>query len=83
MGDLYDFEKGQIISVRLVGAPVIKTATLLGISTATISKVMSAYTNHWKTTFAKRNRGRESPLTEKDRRTLRKIVSENHTTTAA
>jgi hypothetical protein len=29
---------------------VIKTATLLGVLRATVSKVMSAYTNHGKTT---------------------------------
>jgi hypothetical protein len=32
---------------------------------------------------AKKNSGRKSTLTERDRRTLRRIVSKNHTTTAA
>jgi hypothetical protein len=44
---------------------------------------MSAYTNHGKTTSAKRNSGRKSTLTERDRRTMRRIVSRNHRTTAA
>jgi FixJ family two-component response regulator len=44
---------------------------------------MSAYTNHGKTTLAKRNSGRKSTLTERDRRTLRRIVSKNHINTAA
>jgi hypothetical protein len=36
---------------------------------------MSAYTNHGKTTSVKRNSGRNSTLTETDRRTLRRIIS--------
>jgi predicted transcriptional regulator len=50
MGDLSDFERRQTVGARLAGASVIKTATLLGISGATVSKVMSAYTNNGKTT---------------------------------
>jgi hypothetical protein len=44
---------------------------------------MSAYTNHGKTPAAKRNSGWKSTLTERDRHTLRRIVSKNHRTTAA
>jgi transposase len=62
---------------------VIKSATLLGVLRATVSKVMSAYTNHGKTASAKRNNGRKSTLKERDQRTLSRIVSKNHTTTAA
>jgi hypothetical protein len=39
--------------------------------------------NHGNTTSAKRNSGRKSTLTEIYRRTLRRIASKNHTTTAA
>jgi predicted transcriptional regulator len=49
MGDLSDFERGQILGARLAGTFVTKTATLLGVSRATVSEVMSAYTNHGKT----------------------------------
>jgi predicted transcriptional regulator len=59
------------------------TATLLGISRATVSKVMSAYINHGKTVPLKRNSGQTSTLTERDHRTLRRIVSKNNRTTAA
>jgi hypothetical protein len=65
MGDLSDFERGQNVG-----------ATLLGVWRERDSKVMSAYTNHGKTTSAKIN------IDRKRRRTLR-IVSKNHTTTAA
>jgi hypothetical protein len=74
MGDLSNFERGQIISGRLAEASVIKTATLLGVLRVTVSKVMSAYTNHGKTTSVKRNSRRKSVLTERDHCTLRTIV---------
>jgi transposase len=69
MGDLSDFERGHIVGARLAGTSVIKTATLLSVRRATVSKVMSAYTNRGKTASAKRNSGRNSTLPERDRRT--------------
>jgi hypothetical protein len=69
MEDLSDFEIGQMVGVRLAGACVTKTVTLLGVSRATVSEVMSAYTNPEKTT-AKRNSGRKLKLTETDRPTF-------------
>jgi transposase len=80
---LSDFERGQIVGVRLAGASMAKSVTLLGLSRATVSKVMSAYTNHGKITLAKRNSGRKSTLTERDRCILRRTVSKNHRTAAA
>jgi transposase len=80
-GRLVRFERGQIVDACLVGAFVTKTAPLLGASRATVSEVMSAYTSHGKTTSAKRNSGRKSTLTERDRRTLRRILSKRHRTT--
>jgi hypothetical protein len=55
MADLSIIERGQIIGARLAVIPVIKAATLLNVSGATISKVISAYRNHAKATSAKRN----------------------------
>jgi transposase len=84
MGALSNFETGEIVGGRLVRASVAKTAILLGISKATVSKVMLAYTNHGKITSAKRNSGRKSTLTERDCHTLRWIVlkkSQNYCST--
>jgi hypothetical protein len=50
MGDLSDFERGQIVGARLAGASVTKTATLLGVLRVAFPKVITAYMNHWKTT---------------------------------
>jgi hypothetical protein len=55
-GDLSDFERGQIVSACLVGTSVTKTATLLVMLRETVCEVMSAYTNHGKTSV-KRNSG--------------------------
>jgi predicted transcriptional regulator len=66
MGDLSDFERGQGVDARLVGTYALKTGTLLGVSRAAVSKVMSAHTNHRKTISAKRNSGRKSTLTQKE-----------------
>jgi predicted transcriptional regulator len=76
VGDLSNFERGQIVGARLAAASVTKTATLLGVSRATVSK--STYTNHGKATSAKTNSQRKSTLTDRDRRILRRSVSKNH-----
>jgi transposase len=78
MEDLSDFERGQIVGSRLAGASLIKTTTLLGVSRAAVSKVMSACTKHGKIISAKMNSGRKSALTERDRHTFRRMVSKNH-----
>jgi hypothetical protein len=59
MGDLSNIERGQIVGARLTGASVTKT-DILGVTRAKISKVMSAYMNHGKTTSVKGNSGRKS-----------------------
>jgi predicted transcriptional regulator len=43
MGDLSDFQRRQIVGAPLAGASVSKTATLLGVSRAAVSKVMTTY----------------------------------------
>jgi len=60
-----------------------ETVTLLGVSKAAISKVMVTYTNHGRTSSAKRNSGQKPKPSEMDCRTLKRIVPVNHSSTAA
>jgi predicted transcriptional regulator len=83
MGDLSHFQRGRIFAARSAGASVTKTSSLLGVSRAAVSSVMTAYTNHVDTSSAKRNSSRKPKLSEKDCRTLKSIVSKNHRTAAA
>jgi len=83
MRDSSNFERGQIVCVHLAGASVTKMATLLGVSIAPVSKVITAYTNHGKTSSAKRNSVQKRKLSEWDRLTLKRIVSKNHIPTVA
>ena len=73
-GDLSDFQRRHIVGVRLAGTSVTKTATLLGVSREAVSKFMTAYTNYGKTSSARSNSGRKPKLSERDRRTLKRIV---------
>jgi len=72
MGDFSDFQRGHIIGAHLAGASVTKRATLLGVSRAAVSRVMTTYTNHGRTSSAKRNCGWKPKLSEKDRHTLKR-----------
>ena len=64
MGDLFDFQRGQIVGARIAGATIIETAQLLEISRGTVSKVMTAYEKEGKTSYAKHKSGRSSSLYE-------------------
>jgi hypothetical protein len=44
MADFSDFQRGQFVGALLAVASVSKTATLLAVSRATVSKVMTTYT---------------------------------------
>jgi predicted transcriptional regulator len=62
MGGFSDFQRGQIVGARLTGASVTKTATLLRVSRAAVSKVMMTHTNHERMSSAKRNSGRKAGI---------------------
>jgi hypothetical protein len=77
MGEFSDFQRGKIVGVHLAGASVTKTAALLSVPRAAVSKVMMTYTNHWRTSSAKRNSGQKPKLNGRDRRRLKRIVAIN------
>ena len=56
--DLPDFEKGQIVDACMAGASITKTAELLGFSRATISRTMSEFEKHGKTSNNQSSSGR-------------------------
>jgi len=73
------FQRQEIVGGYLAGAPVNKTATLLGVSRAAVFKVMLACTNHGKTSSAKTYSGQKpKKLSERDRHTLKRTLSKNH-----
>ena len=71
------------MGAHLAEAYVTKIATLLGVSRAAVSKVMTTYTNLGRTISAKRNSGRKPKLSERDCHTLKRIVPINYRSTAA
>jgi transposase len=83
MGDLSDFQRGQIVGVCLAGASVTKTATLLGVSRAAVYEVVMKYTHHGRTSSPKRNSHQKPELNERDHHTLKRIVTISHRSTAA
>jgi len=56
MGDLSDFQRGQIVRAYLV-ASVSKMAILLGVFRTAVSKVVTVYINHGNASSAERNSG--------------------------
>jgi NADH:ubiquinone oxidoreductase subunit E len=57
--ETYQIFKYDIVGAHLAGTCVTETATLLGVPRAAVSKVMMKYTNHGRTSSAKRNSGRK------------------------
>ena len=49
MADLLDFKGIQIVGARMVGASIIKTAQMFGVSTGTVSKVIISFEKENKT----------------------------------
>ena len=74
-GRLFIFLKRSDFSCASSWSICNKMDTLLGVSRAAVSKVMTTYTSHGKIS-GRRKSGRKPKLSERDRRTLKKIVSQ-------
>jgi len=82
IGDLSDFQRGQIVGAHLAGVSVTKTATFIR---CIHSSSLQGYDeiHHGRTSSAKSSSGQKPKLSERDRRTLKRIVSINRRSTAA
>jgi hypothetical protein len=49
MGDLSNFQIGQVVGAHLAEAHITKTVTVLGVSRVAVSSIVTACTNHGKT----------------------------------
>ena len=74
MADQLDFKRGWIVGVRMAGSSVIKTAELFGVAMITVSKVMTAFEKDGETSTLKQNSGRKRKLSDRDCRTLTRVV---------
>ena len=74
MASLSDFKRGQIVDARMTGACVTKTAELFGVARGIVWKIMIAFEKEGKTSSLKQNSGRKRKLSNRDRRTFRRIV---------
>ena len=78
MADLSAFKRGQIVDVRKAGASVRKTTELFGVASSTVSKIMTAFEKEGKTSSLKQNSGGKWKLSDRDHRTLTRIVRMDH-----
>jgi hypothetical protein len=78
MGDLSNHQRGQTVGAHLAAASITKMASLFSVYRAAVSKVVTAHTNHGKTSSARKNSGKKPKLSERDCHTLKRIVSKNH-----
>ena len=77
MGDLSDSESGQTVGCEFSWSVCNYNGRLMmGVSSAAVVEVMAACTDHGETSPAEGNSGRKPKLSERDRCTLKRIVSE-------
>ena len=70
MADLSDFKRCQIVGARM--------AELFSVARRSVSKVMTAFVKEGKTSSQKQNCGRKRKLSDRNRRTLTRIVKKDH-----
>ena len=84
MRDITEFVKWQIVGALLPGASVTETSKLLGYSWSTVSRTMTEFKKHGKTSTNRSNSDRTSKPTDRDRRASKKrIMGRMQPTTAS
>ena len=63
LSDLTEFEKRQIVEALIAGSFVVRTADLHGFSRSTISRTMTEFKKHGKTSSNRSNSGQTFKLT--------------------
>lgn len=81
MSDLSDAQRFMLIGARFVEASVYRTTNLVFFSTITMSRLMTAYTKLQMVSHAKQNSGRKSKLSDRNRHTFKRIVTQKRKTT--
>ena len=73
---------GQIVGALKAGTIIRKTAELFSVARSAVSKVMTVVEKKGKTSSLKQNSGRKRKLSDRDRRTLKRIIRKEHKNTA-
>ncbi|KAF2353431.1 Transposase Tc1-like [Trinorchestia longiramus] len=81
MADLSDFQRAQIVSALMAGASVTETVRMLRVSRGTVSHVLTTFERKGKKSSARHRSGQNSKLSERDCRTLNRIVRQDRKTT--
>ncbi|GFV58531.1 transposable element Tcb1 transposase [Trichonephila clavipes] len=81
MSNFSNVKRGMIIGACPAGAFMSGKANLVVVSGITVSRIMIAYTNLGKVSFAKHNSGQISKLKDYGRQLLKRIVDQRRKTT--
>ena len=81
--DLSAFERGMVVGARRAGLSVSRTATLLGFSRSTVSRVYQGWSTTQRTSSQRQASGRKRLIDERGQRRLTRIVQSNRRATVS
>ncbi len=81
--DLSAFERGMVVGARRAGLSVSRTATLLGFSCSTVSRVYQGWSTTQRTSSQRQASGRKRLIDERGQRRLTRIVQSNRRATVS